>query len=261
MSDQPETPTPRREFLGQIAASAIVLAGTACAAPAGAGSSAPSPAPTPPPTASPPRNAPVDATGEPVGSINMAGMHWDDSWTMRLTAKHKAVFDSPEISDGFIAGPAYAARYLTGLDEALGVKGADAQVVIVIRHQAIPFAFNDAMWAKYGIGERLKIKSGDKWATANPMGAMRPPSKRPGANPDAIQPRLEWFNAHGHVLLGCGIATQGWATTIAHGVGGKAQAVFDELKANLVPGLILQPNGVYAVLRAQEAGCVSIRAG
>ena len=35
--------------------------------------------------------------------------------------------------------------------------------------------------------------------------------------------------------------------------------IFEELKANLVPGMILQPNGVYAVLRAQEAGCAFMR--
>jgi intracellular sulfur oxidation DsrE/DsrF family protein len=31
------------------------------------------------------------------------------------------------------------------------------------------------------------------------------------------------------------------------------------LKANLIPGVILQPSGVYAAHRAQEAGCTYIR--
>jgi len=37
--------------------------------------------------------------------------------------------------------------------------------------------------------------------------------------------------------------------------------VYGELKANLVPGVILQPTGVYAVHRAQEAGCTYCAGG
>jgi hypothetical protein len=33
------------------------------------------------------------------------------------------------------------------------------------------------------------------------------------------------------------------------------RAIYEELKANLIPGVILQPSGIYAVHRAQEAGC------
>jgi intracellular sulfur oxidation DsrE/DsrF family protein len=38
-------------------------------------------------------------------------------------------------------------------------------------------------------------------------------------------------------------------------------ALMEEFKANLLPGVILQPNGIYATMRAQQAGCVYIRAG
>jgi hypothetical protein len=37
------------------------------------------------------------------------------------------------------------------------------------------------------------------------------------------------------------------------------KTIYEELKANLVPGLILQPNGIYATMRAQEAGCAFMR--
>src|SRR6185312_9682315 len=76
VSTSPDRPTPRRDFIGQITASAIVLATGACAQPAAAGQSAVAAAPTPAPG---PRQA---ATQQAV--------QWDDSWFGRLTAKHKA---------------------------------------------------------------------------------------------------------------------------------------------------------------------------
>jgi hypothetical protein len=45
------------------------------------------------------------------------------------------------------------------------------------------------------------------------------------------------------------------AEIIATKVKSDQRAIYEELKANLVPGVILQPSGIYAVHRAQEAGC------
>ena len=117
--------TDRREFLGQVAASAVVIAGTACASPATAGQ-APSPAPAP-------------RTG---ASTSPPATHWDDSWFAKLNVKHKAVFDSPEIEDGLAVQQ--TTLYLRGMREALAAGPDDARVVLVVRHHAIPRAVNDA---------------------------------------------------------------------------------------------------------------------
>jgi hypothetical protein len=76
---------------------------------------------------------------------------------------------------------------------------------------------------------------------------------------DRPQSTLAWLASHGHVLLGCDLATRGYAEIIAERAKTDSQVVYEELKANLVPGVILQPTGVYAVHRAQEAGCTYIR--
>jgi hypothetical protein len=39
------------------------------------------------------------------------------------------------------------------------------------------------------------------------------------------------------------------------------QDVYAELRANLVPGVTLMPSGIFAVTRAQEAGCRLMYAG
>lgn len=249
MTKLSESPTPRRDFLGQIAASAIVLAGTACAPAATA--QGPAPAPAPAPAAAPPSSA-----RDRIVPIK----NWDDSWFGRLTAKHKAVFDTPDFAEGMILGPGHATRYMNGMRDALGATGADVQTVVVIRHRAIPFAFNDAMWAKYEIGKELKIKGdGGEWATRNPFAGPRGGDTARAQSSDRPQTNAVWFSSHGHVLLGCDLATQGYAGTIASQAKRPAQEIYDELRANLVPGLILQPNGIYATLRAQEAGCVFMR--
>ena len=246
-----DRPTQRREFLGQIAVSAIALAGTACVTPATAGQSsatAPAPSATPIGTVTPP---PAPAT--PV--------HWDDSWFARITAKHKAVFDSPQIDDGLVLSN--ASGFIRGMREAAGAGENDVQAVVVMRHAGIPMVLNDAMWAKYEIGKDRKIKdySTDKWATRNPFFAPTP-SANGGARPASSarpQATLSWLGANGHILLGCDLATRGFAGQIAEKTKTDSRLVYEEFKANLVPGVILQPTGVYAAHRAQEAGCSYIR--
>jgi hypothetical protein len=227
--------TDRREFLGQIAASAIVIAGTACVTQSQATQTAPTPAPAAPP--------------EPT--------HWDDTWFTRLTAKHKAVFDSPEANDGVALSQ--ATRYIQGMQQALAAGPNDVQVVVVIRHAAIPLIFNDAMWEKYDIGKEAKVHefgSEKKWAKTNPLSGPHG-----NAQSNRPQPNFPWLHAHGHIVLGCDLATRGYAYEIAEKKKVDMNTVYDELKTNLQPGVILQPSGVYAVHRAQEAGCTFLRAG
>jgi hypothetical protein len=232
--------TPRREFLGQIAASAMVLAGAACATPGGGQAPATSPAPSPGGT--------------------QAAASWDDSWCGRLTAKHRAVFDSPQIEDGLVL--ANASGYIRGMRDAAGAGERDVQAVIVVRHAAIPMAFNDTMWAKYEIGKDKKIKAprSEDWATRNPFlagGGGR--GGGAGNSTDRPQANFAWLASHGHVLLACDLATRNYSNVIARNFKLEQRVVYEELKANLIPGMILQPTGVYAALRAQEAGCAYIR--
>ena len=249
MSTSPDRPTPRREFIGQITASAIVLATGACAQPAAAGQSAVAATPTPTPA---PRTAAAQAP-----------VQWDDSWFGRLTAKHKAIFDSPAIDDGLVLS--HATGYITGMRDAVAAGPNDVQTVIVIRHQGIPMAFNDVIWQKYKLGEETKIKdpSTGEWALRNPYFMPAPAREGARARPAPVagrpQTNLMWFASNGHILLGCDRATHGYAGTLAGKTGGNSQTIYDELKANVVTGLILQPTGVYAVHRAQEAGCTFIK--
>ncbi len=265
-SDNPTTdrPTDRREFIGQIAATAIVLAGTACA-PSAAATTVPTPA-SGPTDASPSPAPAVPAARNRQPAAPAAPVHWDDSWFAKITAKHKAVFDCADIDEGLALS--HAAGYIRGMHDAVDAAADEVIAVVVIRHAAIPMIFNDAMWTKYSIGEERKVKKsvGDGWATRNEyIGTAAAPAQpasteRPAAGSfERPQATLSWLGSHGHILLGCDQATRGVAAILAKRAKVDQRVVYEDLKANLVPGVILQPTGVYAVLRAQEAGCAYIR--
>jgi hypothetical protein len=212
--------TPRREFLGTLATTAVALTGVAACAPAAAAVQAAAPTP-----------AGAGQAARPVSN-------WDDSWFAKLTAPHKAVFDSANFGDGLAID--HATRYLNAMKE---VWGGEPQAVVVIRHTAIPMAFNDAMWTKYKIGDAMKINDrGGAPATRNPYTAQ-----------------LESFVRGGGILLGCDLATRARAGSLAASAGVDRNTAYADIKANLVTGMILQPNGIYAFHRAQEAGCTGMQ--
>src|SRR5262245_18636806 len=134
----------RRQFIGELAAGAAALAAVACT-PAAA-TNAPSQAPKP--------ATPAPQTEMPSGAMPVPPKEWDSSWIGRITAKHKAIFDSPEISEGTALYPAMS--YLGSIKDVFGTGDSDVSVVVVLRHHAVPLIFNDAMWAKYDVGAATK---------------------------------------------------------------------------------------------------------
>jgi len=77
---------------------------------------------------------------------------WDMSWVDRVNGKFRAVFDSPKIDDG---GEIWrAATWRSQIIDVYGVKDADVNPVLVIRHAAIPLVMNDAFWARHKVGKK-----------------------------------------------------------------------------------------------------------
>ncbi len=178
------------------------------------------------------------------------GDQWDMSWTERVNGKYRAVFDSPNMAEG-----SALFRAVAWCDMYKDVYGADRKEmspVIVFRHSAIPLIMNHAYWERFEVGKELKMRDekGRKWARANPISIGTTPATPPGD-----KYKLESFLAAGGVVLGCN-----WAFGMVVGRirkqekldGAAARARALEL---MIPGVILQPNGIFGALRAQEAGC------
>jgi len=251
MSRTPKTgpDSQRRQFIGELAAGAAALAAVACA-PATTATNAPSQAPKP--------ATPAPQTEMPSGPMPVPPKEWDSSWMGRITAKHKAIFDSPEISEG--TALYHAMSYLGSVKDVVGTGDSDASVVVVLRHRAVPLLFNDAMWAKYDLGTATKTndsKTG-KPATRNIYYQHGDANGHPAAD-DKPSATIQSLSARGVIFVGCDMATRGFASRAAAATKQPSQQVYEEIKANFIPGATLMPTGVFATLMAQEAGCSLMR--
>ncbi|HEU5050327.1 MAG TPA: hypothetical protein VFU00_08405 [Gemmatimonadales bacterium] len=202
------------------------------------------------------------ATGSPLAGVETRRRppeprsdEWDVSWTGRITGKYKAVFDSPEFSEG--AGVWRAVMWRDQHKEIYGTDPADMSAVLVIRHGAIALAMGDAYWEQFRIGKELKMRNPQtrKWEVANPLRTAAPdtPPRWAGYN-------IEAFQASGGIVLACNLAFGEVVWRYRQAEKLSREAARARALEQLLPGIILQPSGIFAALRAQEAGCAYIMA-
>jgi len=244
-----DTATPRRQFIGELAAGAAALAAVACApaATANAPGQAPAPAAAPPTAAATPMQPlPAQST-----------MKWDSSWMEKITAKHKVVFDSPEINDATALWHAFS--YLSSVKDVFGGSDSDASVVVVLRHAAVPVLYSDAMWAKYNIGAETKtLDEKTKVAVTRNIYYQRV-DKDGKPNDDRPSATVKSLASRGVIFVGCDLATRGFSYRLAQKAKLQQKDVYEELRQNLVGGAILMPTGIFGMLMAQEAGCAFMK--
>jgi len=181
-----------------------------------------------------------EARAAEVGAASpSAAAEWDLTWIDRLTGKYRTVFDSPEVNDGMAF--TNASVFLMGFKEVYNATDADMQAVIVMRHRGVVQAFNDAMWEKYGIGAEYKVANAEK--------------KNPWTN------EMATLTGRGATLIACNLAASRRASEFAKRLNLDAAEVKKELYANFIPGVIVQTSGVFATVRAQQAGCSFMKSG
>lgn len=177
---------------------------------------------------------------------------WDLSWAKRVSAaKNKAVFDSPELESGL--GVLRAGIWKAQVNEVQGVPVSQIAAVAVMRHEGIVLAMKQAFWDRYGVGPMKKATGLDGNATTNNPVLVTPGDS--GLPPVLADAKLEKFIAAGGIALACNLAFE---LDILPIVMNADKLAHDEARklalTMLVPGVILQPSGVFAVVHAQEAG-------
>ena len=241
------TPRPRRAFLGWLGAVSL-LAGAVRPA------SGEEPAPD---TRLPDEDAVARRFGaEREAAAWTADQDWDMSWVEKLTAPHKAVFDSPGVGKGMALYRAIG--WCKQYNKVLGTPRSEMNPVLVYRHESIPLVMDDSYWETFHVGKTVKMKNDKtgKWYTTNPIRTVPPDTPAQWADFD-----LEHYLADGGIVLACNMAFADVVTQYQdRGKLTRADARTEALK-HLVPGVILQPSGIFAVLRAQEAGCEYVMAG
>jgi hypothetical protein len=177
-----------------------------------------------------------------------ATRHPQDDWLDRVPGQHRLVFDTT-MPDGLGGAMFYASNFFTANQNGYGLSNADAAVVIVLRHNSTPFAYNDAMWAKYGtvLAERSHI--------IDPKTGQPPKINiNNAATPQNLGTTLDSLIAKGAHFAVCEMATRRISGAIAQATGGNAATIYGELVANLIGNAHMAAAGILAVNRAQERG-------
>lgn len=248
------TQASRREFVTQVGAGSIALAASACAPRVVATPTASDPAPVPASAATasgrPGRNAPPI----PIPPTSQDGP-WDHSWLAKLaTAKHKLVFDIGEYQDG--SGLYYAKNYLNGMRDGWQAEAPNVVAILGISGDAYPIIFNDAMWAKYTLGETSKttdLRTG-QLATRNVWWQPRSTEPMGEFGVDVLQSR-------GAMVLFCNNVFRGVIRRVMSTTQRPYADVRAELKANMLPGVTVVPAIVAAMAMAQSSGAGYVFAG
>ena len=178
--------------------------------------------------------------------------HKEDAWMEAPNAAHRIVIDSAFPAGGG-AALLYANNNFLANKSGYGLETQDIAFIVVLRHLSTPFAYTDAIWAKYGeaLSDLIDFKNpATKAAPAtnlyNSGGAGMTLANRGVTIASLVEKNVQFAV--------CNSATRVLAGAVAQKSKGDAEAVYQEFVANLVPNSHLTAAGVVAVNRAQEYG-------
>lgn len=182
-----------------------------------------------------------------------------DQWFNKITGKHKIVFDATRPHEVY---PFAWPRVYLITNEKTGTPNKDNSVVVVLRHEAIPYAFENKLWEKYKFGEVFKAEDPKTKApsTRNPF--WMPGSddfKIPGIG--SVKIGINQLQADGVLFCVCNMAITVFTAAVGQKLGIDAEEVKKDWLSGLLPGVQVVPSGVWAVGRAQEHGCTYCFAG
>ena len=173
-----------------------------------------------------------------------------DDW-MELPGRHRFVFDCTSAA-GAGDGLSFADTYFIANQTGYRLASADLAVIIILRHVATVFAYDDRIWAKYGVrfGEMLKFN--DPTTKAPPTRNVYYADGKGGSKGDGAT--LSALASKGVHFAVCGMATQKIAEFLAGTDKGGIAGIRGELIAAMIPNAHLAAAGIVALNRAQERG-------
>ncbi len=178
--------------------------------------------------------------------------HPQDDWMDAVPGKHRFCFDVTSAS-GVGEAITFASNFLTASKSGYGLEDRDNAVILILRHFATAFAFDDAIWAKYGapLGERIGFK--DPKTNAVPVINVYQTTGYGTLLPNREQTLTAMVNRGVHFAL-CDMATRAYAGVIAQKLSLRNAEVYEELKASVLPNAHFVSAGIVGVNRAQERG-------
>ncbi len=191
-----------------------------------------------------------------------------DAWLNEVKGTHRCLFDFARHNNGWglVHVLNYVNTYASAYKAGPGTVGAVGTFYGIGAGSSIALGFNDAMWAKYGLGEYhgLKDEAGKPY-TRNVF--HRPTRADAHLLAQAIQiPNLgalgdlmtgagiESLQKMGTKFLMCANALGAWTLELEARGKGAAATIGTDLRANLLPGVTIVPAMVIAIEQAQAAG-------
>ena len=239
MENEKVTPSPRRKFLGTIAAGAAALGLLSFKTPFDLQKAA----------LTIKDNAATDPK-DPMAA---------DAWFKNVKGTHRIVYDVPHPNEIM---PFAWSRVFLLTNAATGSKESDCGVVVVLRHSAIGYAMKSSLWEKYNFGEVFK---------ADDPKTKKPSTRNPFAEPQKgdfvlpgvgeVQIGINQLQASGVMFCVCDAALTVYSAALAKGMNLDEKALKKEWTDGLLPGIQVVPSGVWAVGRAQEHKCAYCFAG
>lgn len=114
-----DAPSPRRAFIGSVAAGAVGL------------------------------------VAGPLATIAQPAPAQEDPWLKALTGKHKQIFDGAAINEG--VAYLYAATFVRTMMQHYRLTSSDVTAFVVARFTGIGLVLDDAVWQKYRLGELWNV--------------------------------------------------------------------------------------------------------
>jgi len=181
--------------------------------------------------------APACAQASPQSAGFEPARHDLDSWLGEMEGSHRVFVDSSTMPGG-VNAMRFASNILTAHEEAYSGKVTDIAMVVCFRHSSTPYAFGDAIWAKYGAALN---PSADPVPTSNPLNGSG-------------QTSIGSLVGKGVHFAICARATRAVAGRLARAADVPTEDVLEELMAGAIPSSRFVPAGVMTVTRAQEYG-------
>jgi len=169
--------------------------------------------------------------------------HSEDEWLDKIPGKHRTFLDAVS-ARGVGEALHFASNIFTTSKSGYGLENSEVAIVVCLRHGATAFAFNDAIWSKYGAS--MSSQPTDPKTNGVPT---RNPYNSAESRRDETFDALIKLGVHFAV---CDKSTQGLAGSVARKTEGKSDAVYKEMLANVIGNSHMVPSGIVAVGHAQE---------
>lgn len=178
--------------------------------------------------------------------------HEQDDWLDTLPGRHRSFIDCATVN-GAGEGILYANNLYVANRSGYQLGETDVAVVVCLRHFATVFAYNDAIWGKYGKAMSDLVQFTDPKSKQAPTTNLLNSADYGMSLPNFGNSIPSVVKRGTHFAV-CNMATQFITGQVAMATKGDAQALYKEFAANLIPNSHLVAAGVVAVNRAQEFG-------